>query len=56
MMGMIIDISDDNSEVAEILLKAGECATSTDEEGETAFIKTDSNEIKLLLLRYGARK
>jgi hypothetical protein len=48
--------SDDDVEVVKILLEAGANPNLKDEDGETALDKTDSEEIRQLLIRYGARK
>jgi hypothetical protein len=47
---------DEELEAVKLLLEAGANPNIKDEDGETAFDKTDSEEIKQLLIRYGARK
>lgn len=47
---------DDNLEGVKMLLELGADPNARDEDGETAFDKTDSEEIRRLLIRYGARK
>ncbi len=46
---------DDNLELVKILLEAGANPNLKDDDGETAMMKTDSEEIKKLLKKYGAK-
>ena len=43
-------------EAVKILLEAGANPNLKDEDGETALEKTDSDEIKQLLIKYGAKE
>jgi biopolymer transport protein ExbD len=47
---------DDNVEIVKLLLEAGANPNLKDDDGETAIIKTTSEEIKSLLKKYGAKK
>lgn len=53
---LMLACEDNSLEGVEFLLKAGANPNLKDEDDETAFMKTDSEEIKQLLIRYGARK
>jgi ankyrin repeat protein len=43
-------------EIVKLLLEAGANPNLKDDDGETAMMKTDSEEIKNLLKQYGAKK
>ncbi len=47
---------DDNLEIVKLLLEAGANPNLKDNDGETAMMKTTSEEIKKLLKKYGAKK
>jgi ankyrin repeat protein len=47
---------DDNLEILKLLLEAGANPNLKDDDGETAMMKTDSEEIKNFLKNYGAKK
>ncbi len=47
---------DENLEIVKLLLEAGANPNLKDNDGETAMMKTDSEEIKNLLKQYGAKK
>jgi ankyrin repeat protein len=53
---LMLACDDDNLEAVKILLEAGANPNLKDSEGETAMMKTDSEEIKNLLRQYGAKK
>lgn len=53
---LMLACENDSIEAAKILLAAGANPNLKDEDGETAMDKTDSDEIKRLLISYGARK
>lgn len=53
---LLMNVCDDeNFEMAKILLEAGANPNLKDEDGETAMQKTKSEEIKKLLIKYGAK-